>query len=55
MSHLRISTDGGVASVKMVEQGADFDQYLDNSVDCLSAMSYKEYWRLLARVPQSRI
>jgi len=49
MSHLGVTTDGGAASVKMVEQGADVDQYFDKSVDCLSAMSYNEYWRLLAR------
>lgn len=47
MDSLRIDTSGKNAAVEVVGQGYGVSAYLDEEVDCLSAMTYNEYWQLL--------
>src|SRR5919199_493162 len=42
----RTSGDGG-AAVKVLRQGADIDPLLQGQADCVSAMTYNEYWQAL--------
>ncbi len=52
MSMLDLPLDGGDAGVTLVEQDETVDLLLNDEADCVSTMSYNEYWRILdAGVP----
>ncbi len=47
MSKLAIKTDGSPGGVKMLKQGFDVDPLIRKQADCISTMSYNEYWRVV--------
>ena len=47
MSKLAIKTDGTPGSVTMLKQGFDVDPLIRKQADCISTMSYNEYWRVV--------
>jgi NitT/TauT family transport system substrate-binding protein len=54
MHHLGIPVDGSPAGVAVVEQDNTVDRFFDGRTDCISAMTYNEYWQLLHRGVQPR-
>ncbi|WP_408015348.1 ABC transporter substrate-binding protein [Roseibium limicola] len=46
MSHLGISTDGG-DGVTVLKQGFNVDPLLQKQADCISTMTYNEYWQVI--------
>jgi NitT/TauT family transport system substrate-binding protein len=47
MSKLGYKTDGSPGAVKAVKQGIRVDPLLQKQADCISTMTYDEYWQLL--------
>ncbi|MGD9863421.1 MAG: ABC transporter substrate-binding protein [Pseudodonghicola sp.] len=48
MSHLGIKTDGkGPDSVEVLKQGFNVDPLLQRQADCISTMTYNEYWQVI--------
>ena len=47
MSKLGISTDGGDAGVTVLKQGFNVDPLLQKQADCVSTMTYNEYWQVI--------
>ncbi|RMF37403.1 MAG: ABC transporter substrate-binding protein [Alphaproteobacteria bacterium] len=48
MSHLGISTDGkGPNGVEVLKQGFNVDPLLQRQADCISTMTYNEYWQVI--------
>jgi NitT/TauT family transport system substrate-binding protein len=47
MSQLRIPTNGGPNGVTVVKQGFNVDPLLQKQADCISTMTYNEYWQLI--------
>lgn len=48
MSHLGISTDGkGAKGVEVLKQGFNVDPLLQRQADCISTMTYNEYWQVI--------
>jgi len=47
MSKLGISTDGGPKGVTVIKQGFNVDPILQKQADCVSAMTYNEYWQVI--------
>ncbi len=47
MSHLGISTDGGPDGVTVLKQGFNVDPLLQKQADCISTMTYNEYWQVI--------
>jgi NitT/TauT family transport system substrate-binding protein len=47
MSKLAIKTDGAPGGVTMLKQGFDVDPLIRKQADCISTMSYNEYWRVV--------
>lgn len=47
MSQLGISTDGGVNGVTVLKQGFNVDPLLQKQADCISTMTYNEYWQVI--------
>ena len=47
MSHLGIPTDGGEDGVTVLKQGFNVDPLLQNQADCISTMTYNEYWQVI--------
>lgn len=48
MSHLGIGTDGkGENSVEVLKQGFNVDPLLQRQADCISTMTYNEYWQVI--------
>jgi NitT/TauT family transport system substrate-binding protein len=47
MSQLGIKADGDNADVKVLKQGFNVDPLLQHQADCISTMSYNEYWQVL--------
>jgi NitT/TauT family transport system substrate-binding protein len=48
MSQLNISTDGKSASgVEVLKQGFNVDPLLQRQADCISTMTYNEYWQVI--------
>jgi NitT/TauT family transport system substrate-binding protein len=47
MSKLGISTDGGPNGVSIIKQGFNVDPILQKQADCVSAMTYNEYWQII--------
>lgn len=47
MSHLGFSTDGGPDGVTVLKQGFNVDPLLQKQADCISTMTYNEYWQVI--------
>lgn len=47
MSKLAIKTDGSKDGVKVLKQGFNVDPLLQKQADCVSTMTYNEYWQVI--------
>jgi NitT/TauT family transport system substrate-binding protein len=47
MAQLKIPTDGSPQGVKVVKQGFNVDPLLQKQADCISTMTYNEYWQVI--------
>jgi NitT/TauT family transport system substrate-binding protein len=47
MSKLGLKTDGSPDGVKVLKQGFNVDPILQKQADCVSAMTYNEYWQVI--------
>ena len=47
MSTLGIPTEGGDAGVEVLKQGFNVDPLLQKQADCISTMTYNEYWQVI--------
>src|SRR5690606_34320669 len=47
MSTLGIGTEGGENGVTVLKQGFNVDPLLQNQADCISTMTYNEYWQVI--------
>jgi NitT/TauT family transport system substrate-binding protein len=47
MAKLGLKTDGSAAGVKVLKQGFNVDPLLQRQADCISTMSYNEYWQVV--------
>ena len=47
MSKLDIPTDGSAKGVKVLKQGFNVDPILQKQADCVSTMTYNEYWQII--------
>ena len=47
MSKLGIKTDGSPGGIKIIKQGFNVDPILQKQADCVSTMSYNEYWQVI--------
>jgi NitT/TauT family transport system substrate-binding protein len=47
MSKLGFKTDGSPGGVKMIKQGFNVDPLLQKQADCISTMTYNEYWQVI--------
>jgi NitT/TauT family transport system substrate-binding protein len=56
MAKLNIPTNGGKNGVTVVKQGFNVDPLLQKQADCISTMTYNEYWQVIdAGVPASQL
>src|SRR5438093_11360332 len=47
MSKLGLKTAGGADGVTVVKQGFNVDPFLQKQADCISTMTYNEYWQVI--------
>jgi len=47
MSTLNLKTDGSAGGVKVLKQGFNVDPLLQKQADCISTMTYNEYWQVI--------
>src|SRR5258707_3871733 len=47
MSKLNIKTDGSPGGVKMLKQGFNVDPLIQKQAECISTMTYNEYWQVI--------
>ena len=47
MSKLGIKTDGSADGIKIIKQGFNVDPILQKQADCVSTMTYNEYWQVI--------
>lgn len=47
MAKLKIPTDGSAGGVKVLKQGFNVDPLLQKQADCISTMTYNEYWQVI--------
>ena len=47
MSQLGIPTEGGADGVTVLKQGFNVDPILQKQADCISTMTYNEYWQVI--------
>ena len=47
MSQLGIPTEGGDEGVEVLQQGFNVDPILQKQADCVSTMTYNEYWQII--------
>jgi NitT/TauT family transport system substrate-binding protein len=47
MAKLNIKTDGSPGGVKVLKQGFNVDPLLQKQADCISTMTYNEYWQVI--------
>ena len=47
MSKLGLATDGSKGGVKVLKQGFNVDPILQKQADCVSTMTYNEYWQII--------
>ncbi len=56
MSQLGIPTDGSADGVTVLKQGFNVDPLLQKQADCISTMTYNEYWQVIdAGIPESEL
>ena len=56
MSKLGISTEGGPEGVTVVKQGFNVDPLIQKQADCISTMTYNEYWQVIdAGIPEEEL
>ncbi|WP_193181078.1 ABC transporter substrate-binding protein [Nisaea sediminum] len=56
MSQLKIPTDGSAGGVTVLKQGFNVDPLLQKQADCVSTMTYNEYWQIIdAGIPESEL
>jgi NitT/TauT family transport system substrate-binding protein len=47
MAKLGLKTDGSPGGVKVLKQGFNVDPLLQKQADCISTMTYNEYWQVI--------
>src|SRR6266436_2089427 len=47
MGKLGLKTDGSPAGVKVLKQGFNVDPLIQKQADCISTMTYNEYWQVI--------
>jgi NitT/TauT family transport system substrate-binding protein len=47
MGKLGLKTDGSASGVKVLKQGFNVDPLLQKQADCISTMTYNEYWQVI--------
>ena len=47
MAKLNLKTDGSAGGVKVLKQGFNVDPLLQKQADCISTMTYNEYWQVI--------
>ena len=47
MSQLGVATDGSAQGVTVLKQGFNVDPILQKQADCVSTMTYNEYWQII--------
>ena len=47
MGKLKLKTDGSPDGVKVLKQGFNVDPLLQKQADCISTMTYNEYWQVI--------
>ena len=47
MAKLGLKTDGSADGVKVIKQGFNVDPLLQKQADCISTMTYNEYWQVI--------
>jgi NitT/TauT family transport system substrate-binding protein len=47
MAKLNLRTDGSPGGVKVIKQGFNVDPLLQKQADCISTMTYNEYWQVI--------
>jgi NitT/TauT family transport system substrate-binding protein len=47
MAKLGLKTDGSPYGVKVIKQGFNVDPLLQKQADCISTMTYNEYWQVI--------
>ncbi|WPZ32926.1 ABC transporter substrate-binding protein [Thalassobaculum sp. OXR-137] len=56
MAQLGIPTDGSAEGVKVLKQGFNVDPLLQKQADCVSTMTYNEYWQIIdAGIPAEEL
>jgi NitT/TauT family transport system substrate-binding protein len=56
MSKLGLSTSGGKDGVTVLKQGFNVDPLLQKQADCISTMTYNEYWQVIdAGIPADQL
>lgn len=56
MSSLGIPTEGGEEGVTVLKQGFNVDPLLQKQADCISTMTYNEYWQVIdAGIPEDQL
>lgn len=56
MSHLGIPTTGGPDGVTVIKQGFNVDPLIQKQADCISTMTYNEYWQVIdAGIPAEEL
>ena len=54
MAKLGFKTDGCAGGVKVMKQGFNVDPLLQKQADCISTMTYNEYWQVIDAGYQAR-
>jgi NitT/TauT family transport system substrate-binding protein len=56
MSQLGIGTTGGADGVEVIKQGFNVDPLIQKQADCISTMTYNEYWQVIdAGIPADQL
>ncbi|MBZ9656169.1 ABC transporter substrate-binding protein [Phyllobacterium lublinensis] len=56
MNHLGLKTDGGPNGVTVLKQGFNVDPLIQKQADCISTMTYNEYWQVIdAGIPEDQL
>ncbi len=56
MSGLNIATDGSAGGVTVLKQGFNVDPLIQRQADCISTMTYNEYWQVIdAGIPAEEL
>jgi NitT/TauT family transport system substrate-binding protein len=56
MSKLGYKTDGSAGGVKVIKQGFNVDPLIQKQADCVSTMTYNEYWQVIdAGIPADQL